>query len=273
MNEEQLKLVLDNDKLVHYTLRRMKIEVNSSYDDVLQEARIGLIKAATTFDKSLGYTFSTYAMPYISGCVKRHYRDFVNRKVSIPRTTYDIARMFMATNDYSEVYNSYGVDKERVDSCVDAYNAATSMNSLQGKITTDDSCNNTTLGDILVSDDNVYDRLLDNDEIRDAFTVLDDIQSKVVYMSLIEGYDQRHVSKVIGISQVQVSRALKRAKLLLQDALTQGDNLITYNSKTLPVSKWACATGISYISLVNRINKGLALDDVFCNGKDNGDVC
>lgn len=67
------KLVQDNQKLVHSVAKRYK--GLCEYEDLFQEGMIGLIKAVRRFDPLLGYAFSSFAVPYISGEILHYLRD------------------------------------------------------------------------------------------------------------------------------------------------------------------------------------------------------
>lgn len=73
--EERKPLVEDNIQLVHYILHNYIKPMSMDYKDCFQEGYYGLVKAAIGFDESLGYKFSTYAVPQIIGYVKRYLRD------------------------------------------------------------------------------------------------------------------------------------------------------------------------------------------------------
>lgn len=75
--QERDRLVEENDKLVHYTVRRnfKSLLASEDYEDLVQIGRVGLIKAADRFDITRGYAFSTYAVPMIYGEIQRYARD------------------------------------------------------------------------------------------------------------------------------------------------------------------------------------------------------
>ena len=68
------KRINDNLGLVHSCAQRFKNR-GVEYDDLFQAGCVGLIKAADGFDESLGFVFSTYAVPAILGEIKRIFRD------------------------------------------------------------------------------------------------------------------------------------------------------------------------------------------------------
>ena len=61
------KMILDNQNLIHHSLKRFNIDLKSNYyDDFVSIAQIGLIKAADKFNSVKGYAFSTYASTCIN---------------------------------------------------------------------------------------------------------------------------------------------------------------------------------------------------------------
>lgn len=75
LNREKEHLVLDNQKLVYYLVRKLGVTPNSSeYEDIVSIGTIGLVKAAITFDSSKKITFSTYASRCINNEIFLHYR-------------------------------------------------------------------------------------------------------------------------------------------------------------------------------------------------------
>lgn len=76
-----------NTKLVYYLIWKFKIPQNH-YDDVVQEAMLGLWEACVRFKPELGYEFSTYAVPMIQGRIQKYRRDKISL-IRIPRSCYE----------------------------------------------------------------------------------------------------------------------------------------------------------------------------------------
>lgn len=78
LSKEREKLVLENEKLVYYTLNKLGVEVNSvDYEDYASIGKIGLIRAAIKFDEEKGKNFSTYAFY----CIKHEiFEEYMKRK-------------------------------------------------------------------------------------------------------------------------------------------------------------------------------------------------
>lgn len=81
VTENRNSIIENNIGLVHSIARRFKGR-GVEYDDLFQCGCVGLIKAVDNFDETLGYKFSTYAVPVIMGEIKRLFRDGGAVKVS-----------------------------------------------------------------------------------------------------------------------------------------------------------------------------------------------
>lgn len=107
MTEEQSKLVLDNINLVHYILKKdfhkISYEGNyyptatNEYEDLFQEGCYALCLAATRFDESKGYKFSTFAYPYVKFKILRYKRE-CDCRISIGKTDLDLLGKIKSTS-------------------------------------------------------------------------------------------------------------------------------------------------------------------------------
>ena len=274
MNDKQRKLVEDNIGLVYHTLKKMNIYQNhKDYDDLVQEGTLGLMKAAENFNSELDVKFATYAVPNISGYIYGYFRDFSERKISMSRLDYYTAKKFLKTKDYEVTCKEHNVTKEKVDECVVAYNSISGIDSLQREIS-DNIGNSATLESLLIVDGpDTYESVIDKCDLLNSIEMLDEMQKKAVYLFYIKEYNQNQTAKIMGVSQVQVSRILSKSKKLIKDTITKGHStndkrvkhLVTYNNKTLQIEEWSKITGIKYHTIISRINKGWDLDKVFHN--------
>lgn len=89
LTAEQAKLVEDNKYLVNYCVNRYIKPKQADYEDCLAEGMLGLCCSAVNFDATKGFQFSTYAVSYITGVVKRFVRER-NRLLKIPRDILDL---------------------------------------------------------------------------------------------------------------------------------------------------------------------------------------
>ena len=184
-------------------------------DDLFQVGVVGLIKAIDNFDLSLDVRFSTYAVPMISGELRRYLRD--NNSIRVSRSTRDLAyramqakETLMAGSDREpsaeEIAKVIGVQKSEV---VFALESISDPVSIYEPVYSNS-------GDVLYMLDQLGDRSSDEgwiDELmlREAILMLSEREKNILYLRFYQGKTQVEVAKEIGISQAQVSRIEKGA--------------------------------------------------------------
>lgn len=188
-----------------------------SDDDLRQVAMLALVKAVDRFDPENGAAFSTYAGRTIEGEIKRHFRD-KTWAVRVPRSLKEVHLAVRAAIDElgqdlgrsptpKEVAGHLDVD---IDTVVDALSAsaAHSANSLDAVFDPDGSVDrSSTIG--------VSDRGYSETDARmEVDALLEDLperQQRIVRLRFMEGMTQSEIADVVGISQMHVSRLLRRA--------------------------------------------------------------
>lgn len=184
-------------------------------DDLFQVGVVGLIKAIDNFDLSLDVRFSTYAVPMISGELRRYLRD--NNSIRVSRSTRDLAYKAMQVKEKlqsgsekepsaQEIAKVLGVPKAEV---VFALESVSEPVSIYEPVYSNS-------GDVLYMLDQLGDRSSDEgwiDELmlREAIQMLSDREKNILYLRFYQGKTQVEVAKDIGISQAQVSRLEKSA--------------------------------------------------------------
>ena len=184
-------------------------------DDLFQVGVVGLIKAIDNFDLSLDVRFSTYAVPMISGELRRYLRD--NNSIRVSRSTRDLAYRAMQVRESlqngsereptaTEIAKVLGVPKSEVVFALESISEPVSIyEPVYSKS-----------GDVLYMLDQLGDRSSDEgwiDELmlREAIQMLSDREKNILYLRFYQGKTQVEVAKEIGISQAQVSRLEKSA--------------------------------------------------------------
>lgn len=211
------KIVSDNTGLVWSIARRF---TNRGYDleELYQIGCIGLLKACDRFESRYGVQFSTYAVPLISGEIKRFLRDNGAIKVSriLKQNGYQISKAKEA------LLHKYGREAtldelaEYTGICVEDIVMATEANreveSIQQTICGKDGTQ-VSLVDRLVDEaesevaaENIMNRIL----IGQAMEKLDEMEQELIRLRFFEDKTQTEVARVLGISQVQVSRLEKK---------------------------------------------------------------
>ncbi len=182
-------------------------------EDLMQIGSIGLIKAARGFDPSLGFAFSTYAVPLVMGEMRRALRD--EQPVHVARSIKENAVMLLQARErFQERHGREGTVEEiaaraglRVDDAVLALGSVRAPRSLSEPVTEE---GDTTLGDSLRDESAEIPGGITTD-VRDAVGRLNERERTLVSLRYFKGYTQCQTAEWLGVSQVQVSRIEKKA--------------------------------------------------------------
>jgi RNA polymerase sigma-B factor len=195
-------------------------------DDLIQVARIGLMKAVDRWDPDRGNSFSSFAVPTITGELQRHFRDrtwtirpprdLQERYLRVQRVRAQLSTELGREPTAHDVADAIGCDAEDV---VDALAAgdAYAPRSLDAPIHTDEG-DGVTGADLLPDDGRAIARSEDAAALRQLSHVLDDRSWEVVRLRFQEDLMQREIGKRVGCSQMHVSRILRDALTRLREA-------------------------------------------------------
>ena len=199
-------------------------------DDLEQVAALGLFKAIERYDASFGVPLRTYAIPTMFGEVRRYLRDHA-WAVRVPRPLQE--RVLEATKAVERLSARHGrsptpdevaaeMDCE-LEHALEALQAgsaysAVSLDAPAG--TLDDG--ERTLSDTLGVEDERLDRAEEVAVLRSLRGVLDERDRRVLYLRFVEDLTQTEIAKRIGVSQMQVSRLIRRALARLSERAAEG---------------------------------------------------
>ncbi|HKM32031.1 MAG TPA: RNA polymerase sporulation sigma factor SigG [Oscillospiraceae bacterium] len=208
------KMIKGNLRLVLSVIQRF-VGRGENPDDLFQVGCIGLMKAIDNFDTGLNVRFSTYAVPMISGELRRYLRD--NNPIRVSRSLRDMAYKAMQakeqlTNEYlkeptiDEIAKHVGVRKEEI---VLALESISEPVSLYEPVFSD-------AGDTIYVMDQIGDKnddknWLEEIALREAISQLGEREKRILHLRFFKGKTQVEVADEIGISQAQVSRLEKGA--------------------------------------------------------------
>ena len=189
-------------------------------DDLYQLGCLGFLKAIDGFDESYGTRFSTYAVPKISGEIRRFLRD--DGAVKVSRGIKERAALIRAARKgleqelgrdptVSELAAATGLSQEEI---AVAETATVPIESLQQPSGEDGFSLEQMLGDWTEEE-----RLVEHVALRQAIGQLPDRERQVVFLRFYHGMTQERASRVMGVSQVQVSRLERRAVRRLRELL------------------------------------------------------
>lgn len=220
------KLVMSHLNLVRFIANKFKNR-GEPIDDLIQVGYLGLLKAIDRFDPSRGLEFTTFATPTIMGEIKRHFRD-KGWSVRVPRRLQELsAKVNQATDTLtSQLQRSPTIAEiaDYLDATVDEVleamesSSAYSSVSLEAPSGADDDDTPSVIDRYATEDSDLVftdDRII----IEEALASFSPRERDVIEMRFLKGMTQIEIAEKLGISQVQVSRLLRRTLKKIQDKI------------------------------------------------------
>ncbi len=214
-NSEVLaKLVEKNTGLIWSIVRRFK-DRGYELEDLYQIGSIGFIKSIKRFDTSFDVKLSTYAVPYILGEIKRFIRDDGSVKVSrsvkeLAAKIRDIQARYLREKgeeiSISEMAKELKISKEEIAVALDSLNPTV---SIYEKIYSDED-GGIHLADKLDTGVDEAESIVDNLSLKNAISTLGERERQLIILRYFRNKTQMQVAKILGVSQVQVSRMEKK---------------------------------------------------------------
>ncbi len=192
----------------------------SEPDDLYQLGCLGFLKAVEGFDPDFGTQFSTYAVPKIAGEIRRFLRD--DGAIKVPRGLKEQAAAIKAIRNaltnalgreptIQEISRQTGFTPEEIALAETATAATESIQRETGE-------EGFSLENVL-SDTESEEKMVERIALRQAIEQLPQREKTVIQLRFYHGLTQQRVSKVLSVSQVQVSRIEKKALQLLKELL------------------------------------------------------
>jgi RNA polymerase sigma-B factor len=188
------------------------------FDDLFQVACMGLVKAIDRFELGRDVAFSSYAVPTILGEIKRYFRDRT-WSVRVPRDLQELAlRVDRAVADLSleqrqptvaQIAAEVGHDEEDVLEALEAVGAYRAT-SLEAPRSTDDNGADT-LGDTLGTEEHGFARAEDRATLSHLMRLLTAREREVLLLRFQADLTQAEIGERIGLSQMQISRIIRRS--------------------------------------------------------------
>ena len=193
------------------------------YDDLLQIASEALILGVEKFDPDMGTRFTTYITPTVTGMIKNYFRDF-SRAVRPPRRVYALAtKIRTETNEYfkqhgckptvKQLSETLGASEELIMEALE-YRAPV---SLDAKVESEDGEGR--LYDVIPDDKDSFEKFEDFESLKTEIQKLDPTEQRVVSLRFMHGKSQAEVGKILGVSQMFVSRAERKIVEKLRESL------------------------------------------------------
>ncbi|MEU6534685.1 RNA polymerase sigma factor SigF [Streptomyces sp. NPDC047000] len=203
-----------------------------SYEDLRQVASLGLVKAVDRYDPERGNAFESYAVPTITGEIKRHFRDHM-WTLHVPRRVQDLRnRVRFACQELSastpgrrpavaEIAAHAGMSEDDVRAGLEALDSFSAL-SLDAELP--GSEDGYSLSDALGSPDPALDVVVDREAVKPRLAALPERERTILYMRFFGDMTQSRIAEQLGISQMHVSRLISRCCDRLRDqVMRDGD--------------------------------------------------
>ncbi|MFD5265026.1 RNA polymerase sigma factor SigF [Streptomyces sp. NPDC058335] len=189
-----------------------------SAEDLRQVAALGLVKAVDRYDPERGNAFESYAVPTVTGEIKRHFRDHM-WTLHVPRRVQELRnRVRFASQDLSqtvsgrrptvaEIAERAQLGEEEVREGLEALESFTAL-SLDAELRGGED--GYSLSDALGSPDPALDTVVDREAVRARLAALPERERAILYMRFFGDMTQSRIAEQLGISQMHVSRLISR---------------------------------------------------------------
>jgi RNA polymerase sigma-B factor len=197
-------------------------------EDLVQVGSIGLLLAIQRFDTERQVQFTTYAVPTIVGEIQRHFRDrawalHVPRRlkelsVRLTRTIEVMTAELGRAPTIAELAEATGAAEDEVVEALQTSEAYSTRSLSQplGRETDDE-----TMQDVLGIDDQGFSEVEDSYLVEAGLSALDERERRIIELRFFEGLTQSEIAARVGISQMHVSRLLRRALHLMRGRLEE----------------------------------------------------
>ena len=221
-DKKAYEIILEKNKGLIWNIVNKFNNRNTDKDDLFQLGSIGLIKCIKNFDLTYDVKFSTYAVPMIYGEIRRFLRDDGIIKVS--RTLKEISTK--ANRERENYIKNYNIEPDiktlakivnvSVEELVSALDSSKIVESIDNE---DNTENNFSIKDKLPSNINESELIINKIDLNTTMNKLSIEDRKVIQLRYFQDKTQTQVAKIMGISQVQVSRMEKKILLKMKKLL------------------------------------------------------
>ncbi|MDT0346343.1 SigB/SigF/SigG family RNA polymerase sigma factor [Streptomyces litchfieldiae] len=202
-----------------------------SLEDLEQVARLGLVKAVLRYDPELGTAFESYAVPTITGEIKRHFRDHL-WGMHVPRRVQELRnRVRVASNELShtldgrrpdaaEIAEYANMTQQEARAGLEALHSFTVL-SLDAELSGAPEGGYSLL-DTLGRAEPGFERVVERESLRSRLRALPERERQILYLRFFRGMTQSGIAEQVGISQMHVSRLLTRTCSRLREEVEAG---------------------------------------------------
>jgi RNA polymerase sigma-B factor len=202
-------------------------------DDLVQIGAIGLIKAIDRFDLDRGVELTTYATPNIIGEIKRHFRDkgwsvrvprgLQELNVQLSRLIEQLTVQLSRSPTIPELAKAAGVEEEQVLEALESGRAYSSLSLNTGGGSDED-------GELdplesIGTEEHQYAVSEDRAVLAPGFRALDARERMILHLRFFEGLTQSQIAQQVGISQMHVSRLIRRSLGKIREEIAADEEL------------------------------------------------
>ncbi len=221
------KLIEQYMSLVRSLARRYSYR-GEQLEDLVQIGAIGLIKAIDRFDVNRGVELTTYATPNIIGEIKRHFRDrgwsvrvprgLQELNIQLSRHMEQLTVQLGRSPTIPELAKAAGVTDEEVLEALESGRAYSSLSLSAGSGGHDEDGELDPL-ESLGTEEHQYEVSEDRAVLAPGFRVLDERERRILHLRFFEGLTQSQIAQQVGISQMHVSRLIRRSLEKIRDEI------------------------------------------------------
>ncbi|MEU2657150.1 RNA polymerase sigma factor SigF [Streptomyces sp. NPDC007325] len=220
-------LIEMNMSLVRYAAGRFRHRADEM-EDIVQVGMIGLIKAIDRFELSREVEFTTFAVPYIVGEIKRFFRDtswavhvprrLQEARVELAKATEELSTRLGRTPTVKELAELMSLSEEEVTEARLASNGYNSS-SLDAALGGDEEDGDASLADFIGAEDPAMELVEDFHALAPLIADLDERDRHIIHLRFVEELTQAQIGERLGCSQMHVSRLLSRTVKRLREGL------------------------------------------------------
>ncbi|MFI9208098.1 RNA polymerase sigma factor SigF [Streptomyces sp. NPDC053253] len=222
-------LIEMNMSLVRYAAGRFRHR-GDEMEDIVQVGMIGLIKAIDRFELSREVEFTTFAVPYIVGEIKRFFRDtswavhvprrLQEARVELAKATEELSTRLGRTPTVQELAELMSLTEEEVTEARLASNGYNSS-SLDAALGGENEDGEASLADFIGSEDPAMELVEDFHALAPLIADLDERDRQIIHLRFVEELTQSQIGERLGCSQMHVSRLLSRTVKRLRQGLLE----------------------------------------------------
>ncbi|MFE2492414.1 RNA polymerase sigma factor SigF [Streptomyces mirabilis] len=211
-------LIEMNISLVRFAAARFRSRSQGEMEDIVQVGTIGLIKAIDRFELTREVEFTSFAVPYIVGEIKRFFRDtswavhvprrLQEARVHLAKATEELCSRLGRTPTVKELSQLMCLSEEEVNEARLASNGYVSS-SLDAAINSSND-GEAALADFIGADDTALELVEDFSALAPMIADLDERERRIIHLRFVDELTQAQIGEHLGVSQMHVSRLLSR---------------------------------------------------------------